>query len=71
MDKIFLAQIEAGNYLLTAWDSTAAKATESLAREYDNQDKLNDPISELPWLEYADRYGVRVIELDRGVTEWT
>lgn len=71
MDKIFLATIEASNYLLLAYDSTAEKATEALKREYEHLDKMNTPISDLPWFAYQHRYGLRVIELDRGKTEWT
>lgn len=71
MDKIFLATIEAGNYLLTAWDVTVELATAALALEYAYQGNKNVAISELSWTDYANRHGVRVIELYRGQTEWT
>jgi len=71
MNKIFLATIEHGNYLLTAWDTTAKGAEKALEQEYNDNKELNLGHDWRCWHDYRDHYEMRLLELDRGVTEWT
>ena len=72
MNKIFLARLEFGNYLLTAWGETAAEAKEAIRKDWERQEKDNWlPAHASTWEAYADFYGLQITELDKGVTEWT
>ena len=72
MNKIFLARLEFGNYLLTAWGETAAEAKEAIRKDWERQEKDNWlPAHSTTWEAYADFYGLQITELDKGVTEWT
>jgi hypothetical protein len=64
--KIYLAEIEAGNYTLTTWATTEKEACETLGKEWRKLEKMGRVST--PWSEKAG--WVSITELTQNVVDW-
>ena len=64
--KIYLAEIEAGNYMLTTFATTEKEACETLGKEWRRLEKIGRVST--PWSEKAG--WVSITEMTKNVVEW-
>ena len=71
MNKIYLARLELGNYLLTAWGETEEEAIEAIRATWEDC-KSSHSISTLTWdwEEYAEHYKLLIYPMEKGKTDW-
>ena len=64
--KIYLAEIECGNYTLTAWGKTEDEACSAIGKEWRKLEKSGRVRT--PWSEKAG--WVSITELTQNVVDW-
>jgi hypothetical protein len=71
MNKIFLARLEFGSYLLQALGETEEQATNAIRKEWEEQAAERTLMTHgYKWDSYAEHFGLWVAPMILGQVEW-